>query len=90
MIFYIGIETTMLFGAGSTRARTTGAGRVLGPHRPASSRHDHVTDARQLGPRTTQTETSRPVIEDKSARKRGLVGPYVKTTQTVLLIFNCK
>ena len=32
---------------------------------------------RQLGPRTTRTETSRPVSEDKSARKRGLVGPYV-------------
>ena len=31
MIFYIGAETTMLFGAGST-----GAGRLLGPHRPAS------------------------------------------------------
>jgi len=47
-------------------------------------------DARQLGPRTTQTETSRPVSEDKSARsddksarKRGLVGPYEKTTRTV-------
>jgi hypothetical protein len=38
---------------------------------------------RQLGPRTTRTETSRPVSEDKSARKRGLVGPYVKTTRTV-------
>ena len=35
------------------------------------------------GPRTTRTETSRPVSEDKSARKRGLVGPYVKTTRTV-------
>ena len=47
-------------------------------------------DARQLGPRTTRTETSRPVSEDKSARsedksarKRGLVGPYEKTTRTV-------
>jgi hypothetical protein len=38
---------------------------------------------RQLGPRTTRTETSRPVSEDKSARKRGLVGLYVKTTRTV-------
>ena len=38
---------------------------------------------RQLGPRTTRTETCRPVIEHKSARKRGLVGPYVKTTRTV-------
>ena len=38
---------------------------------------------RQLGPRTTRTETSRPVSEDKSARKRGLVGPYVKTTRTI-------
>jgi len=38
---------------------------------------------RQLGPRTTWTETSRPVSEAKSARKRGLVGPYVKTTRTV-------
>jgi hypothetical protein len=33
---------------------------------------------RQLGP-----QTSRPVSEDKSARKRGLVGPYVKTTRTI-------
>jgi hypothetical protein len=33
---------------------------------------------RQLGPRT-----SRPVSEDKSARQRGVVGPYVKTTRTV-------
>ena len=38
---------------------------------------------RQLGPRTTRTETSRPVSEDKSARKRGLVGPYVLTTWTI-------
>ena len=38
---------------------------------------------RQLGPRTTRTETSRPVSEDKSAHKRGLVGPYVKTTRTI-------
>jgi hypothetical protein len=28
-------------------------------------------------------QTTRPVSEDKSARKRGLVGPYVKTTRTV-------
>jgi hypothetical protein len=36
MIFYIiGAETTMLFGDGST-----GAGQVLGPHRPASVRQD--------------------------------------------------
>ena len=41
------------------------------------------TNAGQLGPRT-----SRPVSEDKSARKRGLVGPYVKTTRTVLLFYN--
>jgi hypothetical protein len=45
-------------------------------------------DAGQLGPRTTRTETSRPVSENKSARKRGLVGPYVKTTRTVLLFYN--
>jgi hypothetical protein len=38
---------------------------------------------RQLGPRTTRTETSRPVSEDMSARKRGIVGPYVKTTWTI-------
>jgi hypothetical protein len=38
---------------------------------------------RQLDPRTTRTETSRPVSEDKSARKRRLVGPYVKTTRTI-------
>ena len=31
---------------------------------------------RQLGPRTTRSE-------DKSARKRGLVDPYVKATRTV-------
>jgi hypothetical protein len=47
MIFYIGAETTMLFGAGLTRGRinqgrtgigaaSTGAGWVLEPHRPAS------------------------------------------------------
>jgi hypothetical protein len=36
---------------------------------------------KQLGPRTTRTEISRPVSEDKSARKRGLVGLYVKTTR---------
>ena len=42
-----------------------------------------IRGTRQLGPRTTRTETSRPVSEDKSARKRGLVGPYVKTTRTV-------
>jgi hypothetical protein len=40
-------------------------------------------DSRQLGPRTTRT-----ISEDKSARKRGLVGPYVKTTRTVLLFYN--
>ena len=28
------------------------------------------------------------ISEDKSARKRGLVGPYVKTTRTVLLLYN--
>ena len=38
--------------------------------------------------RTTRTETCRPVSEHKSARKRGLVGPYVKTTWTVLLFYN--
>jgi len=43
----------------------------------------HGGDARQLGPQTTRTETSRPVSEDKSACKRGLVGPYIKTTRTV-------
>ena len=48
----------------------------------------HVQNAGQLGPRTTRTETSRPVSEAKSARKRGLVGPYVKTTRTVLLFYN--
>jgi hypothetical protein len=37
-----------------------------------------IMGTRQLGPRT-----SRPVSEDKSARKRGLVGPYVKTTRTI-------
>jgi hypothetical protein len=42
-----------------------------------------IMGTRQLGPRTTRTETSRPVSEDKSARKRGLVGPYVKTTRTI-------
>ena len=36
-----------------------------------------------LGYQTTRTETSRPVSENKSARKRGLVGPYVKTTRIV-------
>jgi hypothetical protein len=45
-------------------------------------------NAGQLGPRTTRTETNRPVSEDKSARKRGLVGPYIKTTRTVLLFYN--
>ena len=44
----------------------------------------HTTgNARQLGPRTT-----RLVSEDMSARKRGQVGPYVKTTRTVLLFYN--
>ena len=47
-----------------------------------------VMDARQLGPRTTRTETTRTISEDKSARKRGLVGPYVKTTRNVLLLYN--
>ena len=47
-----------------------------------------VMDARQLGPRTTRTETTRTISEDKSARKRGLVGPYVKTTRTVSLFYN--
>ena len=28
-------------------------------------------------------QTTRPVSEDKLARKRGLVGPYVKTTRTI-------
>ena len=41
---------------------------------------------KQLGPRTTRTETSRLVNEEKSARKRGLVGPYVKTTRTTIII----
>ena len=38
---------------------------------------------RNGGYQTTRTETSRPVSEDKSARKRGLVGPYVLTTWTI-------
>ena len=42
-----------------------------------------LRDARQLGPRTIGT-----ISEDKSARKRGLVGPYVKTTRAVLLFYN--
>ena len=50
------------------------------------------TGTRQLGPRTTRTETSQSVNEDESARKRGLVGParmlrqlgpYEKTTRTI-------
>ena len=35
-------------------------------------------NVRQLGPRTTRTETTRPVSENKS----------VKTTRTVLLFYN--
>ena len=50
---------------------------------PWFSKWQGESGARQLGPRTTRTETSRPVSEDKSARKRGLVGPYVKTTRTI-------
>jgi hypothetical protein len=38
---------------------------------------------RKLGPRTTRPETSRPVNEHKSARKRDPVGPCVKTTRTI-------
>jgi hypothetical protein len=40
-------------------------------------------DAIKLGPRTTRT-----ISQDKSVAKRGLVGPYVKTTRTVLLFYN--
>jgi hypothetical protein len=32
-------------------------------------------------------QTTRTISEDKSARKRGLVGPYI-TTRTVLLFYN--
>jgi hypothetical protein len=39
---------------------------------------------RNGGYQTTRTETSRPVSEDKSARKRGLIGPYVKTCLNVV------
>ena len=35
-----------------------------------------------------ECQTTRTISEDKSARKRGLVGPYVKTTRTVLLLYN--
>ena len=42
-----------------------------------------LIDYNNIGYQTTRTETSQPVNEDKSARKRGLVGPYVKTTRTV-------
>ena len=42
-------------------------------------------NAGQLGPRT-RTETSRPVSEDKSARKRGLVGPYVKDNSDRIIV----
>jgi hypothetical protein len=42
-------------------------------------RRDIRVDSRQLGPRTTRTETIRTISEDKSARKRALVGPYAKT-----------
>jgi Na+/proline symporter len=35
-----------------------------------------LVNARQLGPRTTQTETNRPVSEDKSARMLRQLGPY--------------
>ena len=35
-----------------------------------------------------ECQTTRTISEDKSARKRGLVGPYVKTTRTVLLFYN--
>jgi hypothetical protein len=48
-----------------------------------SLRHMVQWGTRQLGPRTTRTETSRPVSENNLARKRGLVGPYVKTTRPV-------
>ena len=44
---------------------------------------DIFMGTRQIGPWTTRTETSRPVSEDKSARKRELVDPYVKTTRTI-------
>ena len=49
MISYIGAETTMLFGAGltragSTKARTTWAGRVLGPHRPVSKKSTNLVE----------------------------------------------
>ena len=43
----------------------------------------HWTGTRQLGPRTTQTETSRPISEDWSARMLRQLGPYVKTTRTI-------
>ena len=56
----------------------------------ATSRFSHSYLRGCQTTRTTRTETSRPVSEDKSARKRGLVGQYVKTIRTVLLIFNCK
>ena len=38
---------------------------------------------RQLGPRTTRTETSRPVREEYSARMLRQLGPYEKTTRTM-------
>ena len=38
---------------------------------------------RQLGLRTTRTETSWPVSEDKSARMLRQLGPYEKTTRTI-------
>ena len=36
----------------------------------------------------SECQTTQPA--DNLDRSKGLVGPYVKTTQTVLLIFNCK
>jgi hypothetical protein len=39
-------------------------------------------NAGQLGPRQVSESKS------KSGRKRGLVGPYVKTTRIVLLFYN--
>jgi hypothetical protein len=49
---------------------------------------DDLLNARQLGPWTTRTETSRPVSEENSVRMLRQLGPYVKTTRTILLFYN--
>ena len=53
------------------------------PESTLTASDETPSGTRQLGPRTTRTETSRPVSEVQSACMLRQLGPYEKTTRTI-------